>query len=392
MKTIGLMGLTFSNDNKGCMALAFSFAEILEKHFDLHKTKVIIFSFDNYDKKYIELFFPVSQFSIISLKNISSLLCAMKDMAKCDIIFDFTEGDSFSDIYGIKRFIKISIEKSMAIANCKRYILCPQTYGPYKSKLSKVIAKRIIWKALLVLARDKTSAEYVETLTGRKTETFTDIAFSLKADKTIMSLVSSAKKKKIGINVSALLWNGGYNGKNQFGLKLDYRKYIYEIIRQCINEMQFEVHLIPHVYSSDLLDSSVENDYYICEKIKKDFPDCIVPICYDRPDQIKGYISTMDCFIGSRMHATIAAFSMGIPTIPVSYSRKFEGLYEALGYPYVIHATTYDLNDAILKTVDFLHDINPLKVAQKKALDLIQTKLQAFELELSHIVSSTYQE
>ena len=39
------------------------------------------------------------------------------------------------------------------------------------------------------------------------------------------------------------------------------------------------------------------------------------------------------------MHATIAAVSSGVPTIPLAYSRKFMGVFEAIEYPY-----TVDLN------------------------------------------------
>jgi len=46
----------------------------------------------------------------------------------------------------------------------------------------------------------------------------------------------------------------------------------------------------------------------------------------------------MDLFIGARMHSTIAAFSSGVPVIPIAYSRKFNGLYDTLQYPYYIDA------------------------------------------------------
>ena len=34
----------------------------------------------------------------------------------------------------------------------------------------------------------------------------------------------------VGLNVSALLWNGGYTNNHQFGLTVDYKKLIYSII------------------------------------------------------------------------------------------------------------------------------------------------------------------
>jgi polysaccharide pyruvyl transferase WcaK-like protein len=38
-----------------------------------------------------------------------------------------------------------------------------------------------------------------------------------------------------------------------------------------------------------------------------------------------------DFFVGSRMHACIAALSQGIPTVGVAYSRKFAGVFDIVG-------------------------------------------------------------
>jgi len=42
--------------------------------------------------------------------------------------------------------------------------------------------------------------------------------------------------------------------------------------------------------------------------------------------QVKGYISRMRFFIGARTHATIAAYSSGVPTIVLGYSAKSKGI------------------------------------------------------------------
>ena len=85
----------------------------------------------------------------------------------------------------------------------------------------------------------------------------------------------------------------------------------------------------------------------------------------------------MDCFIGSRMHATIASFSAGVPTIPVSYSRKFEGLYKSLNYPYVIHALEYSTEEAIDKTLCYLNSMDQLKEKIKESRPIIHNKSKA---------------
>lgn len=45
---------------------------------------------------------------------------------------------------------------------------------------------------------------------------------------------------------------------------------------------------------------------------------------------IKGIIGRCDFFIGSRMHACIAALSQKIPTAAVAYSKKFKGVFDSI--------------------------------------------------------------
>ena len=47
-------------------------------------------------------------------------------------------------------------------------------------------------------------------------------------------------------------------------------------------------------------------------------------------NEIKYIIGMCDIFIGSRMHACIAAMSQSIPTVGLAYSKKFEGVFETI--------------------------------------------------------------
>jgi len=46
---------------------------------------------------------------------------------------------------------------------------------------------------------------------------------------------------------------------------------------------------------------------------------------------LKYIIGQCDMFIGSRMHACIAALSQHIPAVGIAYSRKFSGVFETVG-------------------------------------------------------------
>ena len=72
---------------------------------------------------------------------------------------------------------------------------------------------------------------------------------------------------KIGINVSGLLWKGGFERKNQFGLSFDYRQFIYDILTYFTDKVNAEVYLIPHVI--DNAESARDDDYRYLKTISE---------------------------------------------------------------------------------------------------------------------------
>ena len=90
--------------------------------------------------------------------------------------------------------------------------------------------------------------------------------------------------------------------------------------------------------------------------MKKEFEQLIEAPGFSTPVEVKSYISAMDVFTGARMHATIAAFTTGVPVIPFSYSTKFEGLFKSMGYDHVLSATKINTKSAIRKTIRMIED------------------------------------
>ena len=147
---------------------------------------------------------------------------------------------------------------------------------------------------------------------------------------------------------------GGYTQANQFGVKADYRAVVEELINHLIREKEATVLLIPHVFGQS---EKSESDQTVCEKLYQDLKPTYGDRLYlarGRYDQseIKYIIGLCDFFIGSRMHACIAALSQCIPTVPVAYSKKFIGVMETIGVEnYVADLRTTD-EEGILRIVD----------------------------------------
>ena len=82
------------------------------------------------------------------------------------------------------------------------------------------------------------------------------------------------------------------------------------------------------------------------------------------------------------MHATVGAFSSGVATLPFSYSPKFEGLYESIGYPFSINGRELSTEEAIKVTLQYLDNPSKLREAQRFALDKAKQNLDAFSTDL----------
>jgi polysaccharide pyruvyl transferase WcaK-like protein len=300
-------------------------------------------------------------------------------ISKLNFVFDFTGGDSFTDIYGEQRFYSRTKLKKAIIDHDVPLILGSQTIGPFSCNNVTDYASKVIKDCLEVFTRDEMSYDYVKKITGRKAVLTTDVAFSLPY---VKSTKVDTNGKTIGLNVSGLLWNGGYTKDNQFGLKVDYQEYSRKLVSYLLNK-GYEVHLIPHAFKRDLTD--VDNDLVAILKLHEEYPNTIVSPYFDSCIEAKSYIAKMDIFLGARMHSTIGAFSAGVPVIPFSYSRKFEGLFQSLEYPYVLNARELDTNACLKKTIEWIDNCSILALDMNEGHKIIQSRTANFTERLDSL-------
>ena len=389
---VGILGLALRSPksvggNLGCYALGYSFFEILNTIAKQNNIRIQIVQIKSFHWKgwckqiikrllcrrdiisdYYSGLYQNIEFTTGDVLKLQGGRCLMPSVKSCDMVFDFTAGDSFTDIYGEERFYDRTGLKKKVVDSGIPLILGSQTIGPFKDSNVQKYATDVIERCKAVFVRDGQSKDYVEQISKVKPILTTDVAFFLPYE-------NKEKKdsiKRVGFNPSGLLWMGGYDGKNQFGLTIDYQDYCKKII-QFLQEQGYEVHLILHAYSKTIKKGyyHADNDKLAVDALHEIFPNTIVAPYFATPMEAKSYISGMDLFIGARMHATIAAISAGIPVIPFSYSRKFEGLFSSLDYPYVVEGTKWETNEAIDKTEEWIKSIDILSLKIKTCFDSI---------------------
>lgn len=382
---IGLLGLSFCTGNLGCEALSYAFLEVLEKIAEEEKIKIETTLIEVFPTKWWfknglnlsktkEKYLPSVTYGNVQnhclfYKKVKNKYYFEKGWEKLDCVFDFTYGDSFTDIYGMERFNSTVAIKNEIIKRNIPLILGSQTIGPFNEAAVEKKAREIIQKAREVYVRDKMSMDYTQKISGRKPVLTTDVAFALPY---VRNTRKEDGKIRVGFNPSGLLWNGGYTQNNQFGLTVDYKEYCRQVLQYLSNDSRFEIHLILHAYTRDL--SVVDNDLIAVNELKKEFENAVISPMFDNPMDAKSYIAEMNVFIGARMHATIGALSSDTPVMPFSYSRKFEGLFSSLEYLHVIHGCSDSTEEAVAKTINGISNLSELIDSVNRTKKIIDSK------------------
>lgn len=378
--TVGLFWHSFKSNNLGVMALTdANMGLIADAAGDIEIDFVVFGSRGN------ATFSPPDDYGRVRHIDVSSVLAVKSifdEIRKCDLVYDIGGGDSFADIYGWKRLSKVAGLKLVAAAAGRRPVLSPQTIGPFTSPSTRAVGKTALRACADVFARDRPSYERARKLLGNSSSPAlhlsSDVAFSLKRLEDWPSPFPEMQdgKKHVGINVSGLLYEGGYAGDNQFGLSVNYPSLIDGLVGNLSSNADVQCWLVPHVFNP--AEETMESDLRASRKVVERFPQARLAPVFDGPREAKTFISRMDLMLAARMHAAIAAVSSGTACVPMAYSVKFEGLFKSIGYPVVMDLKSVSDSDAMKLVMDCLADSEALKEKARTAGANAMTALQPY--------------
>lgn len=389
---ICIMGTPVHSGNRGVLALGASLVRLCRRASKGGEIRLLLINRDNHpasfrvDGEVLQVpvvnarLSPKSRFKehlfgifllsvlyrLVPLKRVRQAIANaspwIKTVSEADLVGDVRGGDSFSDIYGMQRFVFGFLTAWSVLLVKGDMVQFPQTYGPFKSPIARWMARFLLKRSSCVVARDTKSRDVARNLLGTKREVLLspDVAFSLEVvepDEVELEPppTNDASGKILGLNVNGLMYNGGYTRNNMFGLKMDYPAFLKELVPALLKEHHGELWLIPHTFAPQ---GNVESDPEACSRLLEELPEDVrkrvrvVAREYDQ-HEIKGVIGKCDFFIGSRMHACIAALSQGIPCVGVAYSMKFAGVFESVGVgDWVVDGRSADNAEAVNRVLE----------------------------------------
>jgi polysaccharide pyruvyl transferase WcaK-like protein len=258
-----------------------------------------------------------------------------KTIRSAAAVLDVGGGDSFTDLYGRDRFGLIARVRELALAMGTPLALLPQTYGPFRSDAFRERARRIVVGAHTAWARDPDGFVALRELAGDdfdpdRHREGVDMAFGLDprppADPGLRERLEGWRTHEtVGLNISGLVANDPGSAA-QFGLTIDYQKVVERLVRELLDRSDGRVVLVPHVLAPP---GAPESDRVACETLAERIGDPRIEVAPDLDvAEVKWLISGFGWFCGTRMHATIAALSTGVPTATIAYSLKARGVFE----------------------------------------------------------------
>ncbi|MBV6760647.1 polysaccharide pyruvyl transferase family protein [Rhodococcus opacus] len=236
-------------------------------------------------------------------------------IASYDLVLDMRWGDSFSDIYGIRRLAAMNALSSLARRANVPVVMGPQTIGPFKSRLGRRIGLQALHTASAVITRDSTSARYSKMLGRTPDAESTDVVFAI-------PVFDRGQNADVAVNVSGLLW--------QRNPHVDYAAYQGTVVDLCtsLRDAGRRVTIFSHVLDS----RDPDNDEPALADLQSQLGSEVGRFTPGSLDDVRAFCSSARIVVGSRMHACLNSLSVGTPAIPLSYSRKFEPLLGDLGW------------------------------------------------------------
>ena len=303
----------------------------------------------------------------------------LREYDKADVIIDLSM-DLYSDDFGLISLIEHSKELLCGVLLKKPVVVYAQSIGPFRAQTTSWLARFTLNKVSLITVREEISMKYLADVgidstpihltadpaflldpvhKDRTKEIFSAGGFTRGNENVIGLTISPAilamgiKKSKTFSGIKTVygiskyflpdklfetLLEIGSSALNYLNIKskdTDALKSIQNLIDHLTDELGATVVLIPHSISpeGELLnvfgdDATLLKDLYQTKKNNNR-----VKFIYGNytTEEIKGVIGQCDIFIGSKMHANIAALSQCVPTVAIAYSYKFHGIMRMLG-------------------------------------------------------------
>lgn len=288
------------------------------------------------------------------------------------------------DIYKIYfSLYHINLALSMGIPV---YVM-PNSYGPFKNKISRILVNICLKKCQLVFSRESISKKILRNTCSIDSILSNDLAMYLKKDSTIEARsifekhgITLKGKKTVGITVRPYRFGKDQNAEE---LYRNYKNAICSFICWLQDNSYYPV-LIEHVFSENYHERDIICITEIVKQLEKSkrkvdvFSDLKLNC-----RQMKTMYSGLDYLVGTRFHSVVFSMTENVPAIAITYGgNKGSGIMKDLGL------SEYALPMDKLTGDDLISRFNKLVVNEASIKNVLSKKRETIAKDFTVLVST----
>lgn len=254
-----------------------------------------------------------------------------------DVVID-AAGFAYSDQWGDRGSRELAHSAARWRKQGTKVILLPQALGPFTSKRIRKAIRSAVGHIDLVIAREKTSYDYLIEVTGERG--------NIRQYPDFTNLIEGAVPEYFDRNQHGVCLVPNYRmvdktGASQSTAYLPFMVRCAQLLKQrCVNPF--------------ILVHEGENDRWLARQISEGAGGVPV-IIEDDPLKIKGILGQSFATIGSRFHGLVSALSQGVPSLATGWSHKYQELFGDYGCPDGV-VSVDDSDDQLREKIDQLVD------------------------------------
>ena len=322
-----------SHQNRGCEAITRSTIEILKQSFPNLSLASIGFDKKSHtepiDESLNHQLIPITRFSSSwfarhAFRMVGSQKTwfprVKREMMQAKVVLALG-GDNYSMDYGGGLNVHLAMLEYV-VRHKRPFVIWGASVGPFDKQgpTREAFVLRQLQQATAIFSRESETTRYLQNKGFEQVHEVADPAFVLSAAEPVTKQFDDTHLcGAIGVNISPLILrdlspNDQQNTLNDLA----------QMLKRVAQRFDRPIALIPHVTISN------SNDYPLLQVLdgllqKLHVPTILIPPTLNA-SELKWVIGQLGGFIGARTHATIAAMSMGIPTLSIAYSIKAIGI------------------------------------------------------------------
>ncbi|MGB2964452.1 MAG: polysaccharide pyruvyl transferase family protein [Anaerolineales bacterium] len=298
------------------------------------------------------------------LKNALPDISGIKSILDADINLWAVGLDIQDDSSLVKLIYLVFIFSIYKLLNIKNIILL-QGAGPLNTKIGRFLAKLALKQVDYFVARDPGTYHLIDEIAPGLEKRLGHDAIFLPGFDEYRGLLTNhrtdhplATNKELDIGINIRQWfhfsssiipyqfnKRVYKQKSKPKMDILIKQYC-DLIEWLIQQFNANIILLS-AYQPGI--EPWEDDVYYLNKIKEKFSNNEKVRLMENSNNMESYFRTMeslDLMIGMRLHSSLIALRLGVPSINISYTLKGKDIMDHLG----LHGTVIDLNDFISST------------------------------------------